>query len=819
PLGKPRVLPDTKELKNFHAQTLSAFFGQFVWEVSGHQVSVKFECADRGADEDKIALRYDSGVVVLLNRFPMEAMLEIFDYAILSLSLLDSLANDRADLSATETRFRTLLDIRLPERRLVRAYERFAADMLRDTLRSDIVGHEEALRFILDTILHDEKDARTGTRNFFLPGASGIGKTFIAQSLAKALGGYFEVFPLGNYTNESDVNALFGSPEGYIGSKNGSALGNAIRKGVYRDHEGALELLKSGQKVISGGNALKKLDPRAAPYIVLLFDEVEKAHSSIFNALLSFTDSVGTIRDTLSVEQLPPRVICFFTSNVVTKYARDVLPEALKATIASVQRQGQSVFSEPFLNRMTIVAMHPLAPAEVLKLTEMTMERIIAKKQKLYRDRSKLTVTIRMDEPGEHLLHEIVRKRLAFGATGGGRQVGTIISEIFLALDKIVNEFVEKFNSAELELPLIAIVNHNSNASFRSLISKEEEAQIFEQARSIGEGSITSDDMLPIKKVYKRKDILISIQSRVVGQDEAIGHVLSKIVLHVNSSKSMPLSIFVTGPTGVGKTEFARALGACFGTETRILSMERYQTREAAASFLGSSKGYVDSDKGGDLQNALRTASEKAPDAVFVLVLDEVEKAEKSIYQSLLHFLETGHISDARGVVTTPRSTIILMTSNAVLQSSTQSEDLSKAETLLRAELVSRQFFAPEFLGRIGSFAMFKPLSSEARRDIIARTLMSSLISSFNLLLKELNQEVLLHIEDAIAEKVKQSGARAIEREVLALIEPSLLDILENDDPRIVRLRALKGGAPITIRLSSGSIVVSLAPEVLKSAS
>jgi ATP-dependent Clp protease ATP-binding subunit ClpB len=209
-----------------------------------------------------------------------------------------------------------------------------------------------------------------------------------------------------------------------------------------------------------------------------------------------------------------------------------------------------------------------------------------------------------------------------------------------------------------------------------------------------------------------------SLRGRVVGQDEALRAVADTIrrARAGIQDAARPLGSFIfLGPTGVGKTELARALAEfLFDTEKAMirLDMSEYMEKHAVSRLIGAPPGYVGYEEGGQLTEAVK----RRPYAL--ILLDEIEKAHPDVFSALLQILDDGRLTDGQGRTIDFKNTIIIMTSNlgsAILKD--RGRDWAAAEVEVKAVLEGH--FRPEFLNRVDEVVVFKPLSKEAILGIV----------------------------------------------------------------------------------------------------
>jgi ATP-dependent Clp protease ATP-binding subunit ClpB len=202
---------------------------------------------------------------------------------------------------------------------------------------------------------------------------------------------------------------------------------------------------------------------------------------------------------------------------------------------------------------------------------------------------------------------------------------------------------------------------------------------------------------------------------RVIGQAEAV-HAVSEAVRRARvglGSPDKPVGSFVfVGPTGVGKTELAKALAeTLFDDERRMIrvDMSEYMEKHAVARLIGAPPGYVGYDEGGYLTEAVR----RQPYSV--VLLDEIEKAHPDVFNILLQILDDGRLTDGKGRTVDFTSTIVIMTSNL---GTTQEDEVSFDAMKERIMDVVRTNFKPEFLNRLDDIIVFHPLADAAIRNI-----------------------------------------------------------------------------------------------------
>ncbi|HZC18512.1 MAG TPA: AAA family ATPase, partial [Rubrobacteraceae bacterium] len=262
-----------------------------------------------------------------------------------------------------------------------------------------------------------------------------------------------------------------------------------------------------------------------------------------------------------------------------------------------------------------------------------------------------------------------------------------------------------------------------------------------------------------------------ALHERVIGQDAAVGAV-SEAVRKARAglaNPNRPIGSFIfLGPTGVGKTELARALAEyLFDDEnaTIRLDMSEYMERHAASRLVGAPPGYVGYEEGGQLTEAVR----RRPYSV--ILLDEIEKAHPDVFNMLLQILEDGRLTDNKGRTVSFRNAVVIMTSNAGAHLIPEPEALRERQEEVQERLLEElgTYFRPEFLNRVDEIIVFHPLGDDELAEIVG------------LLLEDLRetacqQDIHLTFSDAAIGRIalegrdSRFGARTLRRAVDKLI-------------------------------------------------
>ena len=300
----------------------------------------------------------------------------------------------------------------------------------------------------------------------------------------------------------------------------------------------------------------------------------------------------------------------------------------------------------------------------------------------------------------------------------------------------------------------------------RQLEEAEESAK--KRESSMVHESVTDDEIatiisrwtgIPVAKLTesernKTLNLDKELHKRVVGQDEGVEKVTEAIIRSKAGIKdpTKPIGSFMfLGPTGVGKTELAKALAASlFDNEQNMvrIDMSEYMEKYSVSRLIGAPPGYVGYEEGGQLTEAVR----RKPYSV--VLFDEIEKAHPDVFNVLLQVLDDGHITDSQGRTVDFKNTILIMTSNIGSQYLLEGIDengniKADAETMVMNDL--RSHFRPEFLNRLDEIIMFKPLTKDNIGGII-----ELMLADVNKRLED--KELSIHLTDAAKSYVIEHG-------------------------------------------------------------
>jgi ATP-dependent Clp protease ATP-binding subunit ClpB len=375
-----------------------------------------------------------------------------------------------------------------------------------------------------------------------------------------------------------------------------------------------------------------------------------------------------------------------------------------------------------------------------------------------------------------------------------------------------------KIQEAERRYDLneLAVLKHGKVPELEKQLQEEKNRQEGIAGKQLLKEEVTEEEIaeivskwtgIPVTRlVENERDKLLHLDEllhkRVIGQDEAVDAVAGAVLRARSGLKDprKPIGSFIfLGPTGVGKTELAKALSsALFDSEENMvrIDMSEYQEKHTVARLIGAPPGYVGYEEGGQLTEAVR----RKP--YCVILFDEIEKAHPEVFNVLLQLLDDGRLTDSQGRTVNFKDTVVIMTSN--LGSHFLLEGLRSGEAnmeRLRETVMSelRRSFKPEFLNRVDEIVVFKPLQKNEIVKIIALSLED--------IAKRLEER---HIELSVTGAAKEFiadtayspeyGARPVKRYLQKELETNL--------GRLIIKGVVKDGSRVVVDIENGSLVI-----------
>jgi len=381
------------------------------------------------------------------------------------------------------------------------------------------------------------------------------------------------------------------------------------------------------------------------------------------------------------------------------------------------------------------------------------------------------------------------------------------------------------------DLQKVAEIRYGKIPNIEEAIKKLEGKLIeIQQGRAILKEEVTDEDIagvvarwtgIPVKRMLeddmkKLTRLEEELTRKVVGQEEAIASISNAIRRSSAgvAEEKCPIGSFIfMGPTGVGKTELARALAEfMFNDEDALVrvDMSEYMERHATSKLVGSPPGYVGYEEGGQLTEIIR----RRPYSV--ILFDEIEKAHPDVFNIMLQILDDGHVTDAKGRKVNFKNTVIIMTSNiasdVIMAMGSRGEfgfgekyngksTKKNQEEKMKEKIMDglKEHFKPEFLNRVDEIITFHPLDKKNIRSIVDLQLQRVYD---RLVEKRITLEISSKSKDWLADQGydPQLGARPLKRLIqTSLLDPLALQILEGK---------IKDGQSVKVGVENGKIVV-----------
>ena len=389
-------------------------------------------------------------------------------------------------------------------------------------------------------------------------------------------------------------------------------------------------------------------------------------------------------------------------------------------------------------------------------------------------------------------------------------EVGTPLSKLEQKLDQLAEEKNEAIKNQDFEA---AATIRQKELKLRNDYEEEEEEIHLEVDKEAVAQVLAQWTNIPVTQLKENEgERLLNLEDdlheRVVGQDKAVV-AISKAIRRARSGMKNPDrpigSFMFLGPTGVGKTELAKALAeTVFGSEEALIrvDMSEYMEKFSTSRLVGSPPGYVGYDEGGELTEQVRQ------NPYSVILFDEVEKAHPDVFNILLQVLDDGILTDSKGRVVDFKNTIMIMTSNigATALRDEKVVGFDAADSKFDYEAMSgrileelKQYFRPEFLNRIDDAIVFESLNQENLNEIVKLMLedVKGRLAEQGIELRVTNAANDIVVEEGYN---PEFGARPLARAIQTLIEDKLSDALLGGE--------IQPGDKITIGATKGEITL-----------
>ena len=759
--------------------------------VLSSNASKLFNLAWKEADALRDQFLSTEHIILALTQFESRPIKDIMNkYGITKDRIMQALASVRGNQTITDQD---------PEGKYqaIKKYSRNLTDLARRGKIDPVIGRDDEIRRVMHIL------SRRTKNNPVLIGEAGVGKTAIVEGLAQRIANDDVPGALKNKDLISlDLAAMIAGAK-YRGEFEDrlKAFIKEVEKGagkyiLFIDELHTLVGAGAAQGAIDASNMLKPALARGELRAIgaTTLDEYRKhiekdaaltrRFQTVFVAEPSVEDSIAILRGLKEKYEIHHGVRITDSAIIaaVTLSHRYIADRFLPDKAIDLMDEAASRL------RIEIDSMPTEIDEIERKIIQLEIQKEALKKES---DKSALEKMKNLDEELQNLQEESDKLKIQWK---NEKEVITKINEIKKQMEqtKLEAEKAEKRGDLEKAAELsYGVLNQlkkeleENNAKLSNIqknktmlkqeVDSEDIANIISQWTGIPVSRMLEGEREKLLKMENR------LRERVIGQDKA----LEKISNAIRRARAgiqdpnRPIGSFIfMGPTGVGKTETAKALAEfLFDDENAMvrIDMSEFMERHSVARLIGAPPGYVGYDEGGYLTEAVR----RRPYSV--LLFDEIEKAHADVFNILLQILDDGRLTDGHGRTVDFKNTIIIMTSNVGSQFILESRSQDEEKNIEMLQNILKQYFKPEFLNRIDEIVIFNFLKQEQIKDIV------------DIQIKQLNQTLAEHkIKLELTEKTKEFlaekgfdpdfGARPLKRAIQNYIQnPLSLELLEGN--------------------------------------
>jgi ATP-dependent Clp protease ATP-binding subunit ClpA len=548
---------------------------------------------------------------------------------------------------------------------------------LEERLKKHVMGQDEAIQTTVKALtryaskIHDSKRP-IGT--FLYLGPTGVGKTELAKALTKELFGDEDLmirFDMSEFSEEHTQSKLLGSPPGYVGSEEGGKLTTALK---------------------------------AHPNSVVLFDEVEKAHPKVLKIFLQMFED-GRITSGKGETVNCRQAIFIMTSNLGASTLLDCQESgySTEETLKLLRPLLIKSLTPELFNRIDPVIFSKMN----LSVIQLLVTKILASTTDLVKANQNIDITFE-DSAFEYA------KLKGFDPELGARPLKRLVERDVTSIIAhiIVQENLKPKHNFKFKIDL------GTQTIQKESIERPNTREMIFYWKDAGDYKAEYQDH-PF-----RSDKILTLESalnkEVIGQPSAVkvtADALLRYAADIHNPNTPIATLLYIGPTGVGKTELVKALARqIFNNENKIirLDMSEFVSSSSFTKLIGSSQGYVDSEKGGVLTEALK----KNPCSI--VLLDEIEKAHPEVQKLFLQVFDEGRIRDGMGDYVNCKNALFILTTNlgayTILDLQQQNVPPDEMNDFIRPELM--RALSPELYNRVSPI-IFTGLTEESIRKLV----------------------------------------------------------------------------------------------------